>query len=611
MSKQPHFGSIEILKDTIANAPQKPGIYKMIGAEDKILYIGKAKNLPNRLTNYTDVLNLSNRIRQMVYSIQKVEYVITQTEQDALILEASLIRSHNPPFNILLKDDKSLPYIAISSKNPYPQIFKYRGKKQKDVQYFGPFGGTQAAEEVINIVQKLFMLRTCADTEFSRRTRPCLEYGIKRCTAPCVNKVTKEQYTSQVQNAVQFLSGKLTEIQQELSRQMDALAQNMQFEEAIKIRDKIILLTGIQTQKGINFKDFEDTDVICLEHKANLIAVQVFFLRNGMSYGYKNFFFDFDPKISTSQDIFQTFLGQFYENNPLPPTILTNIPLASDQQTQLQQFLEFEVNVKVAIFNPKQGKKLDLVSFTLPNLAESLAKELTHKSTIHQNLVKLKEIFNLPNIPQRIEVFDNSHISGTDFVGVMIVATPEGFLKSDYRKYNASFSQTKAGDDYAMMQEVMQRRYGQNNQSLTQPDLILIDGGKGQMSAVQKVLTYLNVQIPFVCISKGPDRNAGKEKFHMPDRPEFTIDYSSPEMYYLQILRDEAHRFAITTNRNKRLAKTTKSILDQIPNIGSTRKKALLSHFGSVTEIQKASVIDLTKVQGISNALAIHIKEYL
>jgi excinuclease ABC subunit C len=605
-----NWKSLEILQQIIQNSPKKPGVYKMIGELDKVLYIGKAKILPNRLKNYLDTKNLTNRIRQMVFLIQKVEYTVTETEADALILEASLIKSTNPPYNILLKDDKSLPYISISAKNQFPGLEKYRGKKQIGYKYFGPFGATLLAFEAIETASKIFQVRTCSDYEFSIRKRPCLEYQIKRCTAPCVGKVNQADYASQVENLEAFLSGRDNGYLKLLEVKMQDMATNLRFEEASQIRDKIRLIARVQSGDNFTFKDFEDTDIVAVYRQADVVGVQVFFVRNGLSFGAKVFFMRFEDE-DTLVAILEAFLMQFYSDNQIPPNILINQDINTLEP--IIQALNKLSNKKVDVSYPKRGKKLQLLQFTLPNLHQEVENKLKSKSKTSEILYKIKDIFKLDKIPHRIEVFDNSHFSGTEFMGGMIVATQDGFVKNQYRKFNAKSASIAPGDDFGLMEEVMMRRYRDVLKEAEMPDLVLIDGGKGQQTAVKKAFEKLGLigKIPFVCISKGPDRNAGREKFHLLGHPEFQLEPEDPVLYYLQQLRDEAHRFVINAGRNKRVKNVSNSALDKIEGIGKIRKQKLLQKYGSAKAVKQVSPDELSRFLKISPDVANKILDNL
>ncbi len=593
-----HVVQAKLLKGII---PKSSGIYKMLGDEGRILYIGKAKNLFNRLKSYMQFSNLDTKTSRMISLVVDVEIITTQTEAEALILEASLIKAFFPPYNILLKDDRSLPFIALDLAHEFPSIFKYRGKKQSKIMYFGPFGSSDVVFEIIDLVQKIFKLRTCSDSEFKSRKRACIKHQIKLCSAPCVNKVGKEDYASKVTKCINFFNAKDDSFKKDIVQQMNIHAEKMEFEEAILLRNTLEMVAKIQQKGDINFANFEDTDVVCVMLKNNVCAVQIFFVRNSMSFGSKVFF----PQVqenSTTNQIMEAFLMQFYESNQIPKEILINI--AIENEKAIQEALG------VRIHNPKLGKKYDLLKFTISNLESELEKQINSKSKIMQNLTELKEFLNLNSLPKRIDVFDNSHNAGTDFIGAMIVCGQDGFLKKEYRKYNVKYNETKAGDDYAMMREVMRRRYSKIEPE-SKPDLIVIDGGKGQLSAVAGVFEEIGCNIPFICISKGLDRNAGKEKFHTLSFTDLELKYNSSLLFYFQNIRDEAHRFAISTHRLKRSKSFIKSQIDEIDGVGLRRKKLLLEHFGSVANIKSAKIEDLSKVNGISKSLAQQIYDSL
>ncbi len=583
--------------------PQTSGIYKMLGEGGKVLYVGKAKNLVNRLKSYMQKNGLDSKTKRLLSLVKDLEIITTQTESQALTLEASLIKALFPPYNILLKDDKSLPYIAISKGHDYPAVFKYRGKKQAGHLYFGPFGTTASSRQVVfealDLIQKLFKLRTCTDADFASRKRPCLKHQIKLCTAPCVQKVSKQDYAMQVQACSDFFNAKDDSFKKQLAAKMQAHADNLEFEEAIQIRRQIEMISKVQQRGDLNFADFEDTDVVCIMQNAGVYAVQVFFVRGRMSFGSK-IFMPRTQQNSTLSDVLEAFLMQFYTESFIPKEILININL--DNLADIANALEAK------IINPKLGKKLELVNFTMPNLQNELNLALASKASILQNLQALQAFLNLPRLPQRIDVFDNSHTAGTDFIGAMIVCGQDGFVKKEYRKYNVKNTDTKGGDDYAMMREVMTRRY-KNAEPETLPDLVVIDGGKGQLSAVAEAFEAIGCTLPFVCVSKGPDRNAGREKFHTINQTDIELEQGSGLLFYFQNIRDEAHRFAISTHRAKRAKSFVKSRLDDIEGIGAKRKKLLLEHFGSVDGIKKAHPQDLAKVSGVSRTLAQKILE--
>jgi len=636
---------------------QSSGVYKMLGEGGKVLYVGKAKNLVNRLKSYLQyaevgedgvgvplplqncnevgvpsplgeggekifknitanpppaggvghqpllTINFSPKTKRLVSLVRDLEIITTATEAEALILEASLIKALFPPYNILLKDDKTMPYIVLNTAHAFAGAYQHRGKKLAGNKYFGPYGGSETVYETIDLMQKLFQIRTCSDSEFKNRTRPCLKYQIKMCSAPCVGKVSELGYNLQIQKVSDFLSGKNNELKNELAKQMNEASQREDFEMAINLRNKIEFLAKIQRKGDINFSDFEDTDTITIAADAQTFAVQVFFIRNGFSFGSKIFFpRTFDD--STEGQVLEAFIAQFYSENDPPREILTNIQLEDTFAANIQQAL------KCKILNPKLGKKADLVAFTLPNLQNELNKNLSSKTKIMQNLVLLKDFLSLSDIPKRIDVFDNSHNQGTDFIGAMIVAGQDGFIKKEYRKYNVKYSSTKGGDDFAMMYEVMMRRYSKLTDE-NKPDLIVIDGGKGQMSSVMQAFLELSLSIPFVCVSKGPDRNAGNELFHTPNWQDRPLPKGSPLMFYMQNIRDEAHRFAIGTHRDKRSKTFVKSRLDELAGIGKKRKKQLLEHFGSLENLKKAKTSDICKIDGFSKALAEKVLEGL
>ena len=537
---------ISIIKLQLKNIPKTSGVYQFFSDEEEVLYVGKAKNLYKRVLSYTKPNCLSARILRMVSLVQKIEIIQTENEVEALLLEHNLIKKLAPKFNILLRDDKTFPQILIT-KHKFPQITKYRGSKNNGGFYFGPFASAYDVNHTIDILRKSFGLRNCSDAEFKSRKKPCLEYQIKKCLAPCVGLIKESEYQISVKNACDFLSGKSIDIQKDLLTEMQKFSLSMEYEKAANIRDKIKVLNSIQTKQNINLGEVKDFDIIVAIESASKICFYISFYRSGQNYGSKPYFFDAeeDKKIT---EILEDFMGQFYLLQLPPPLILVNIELK--EKKLMTEFLTKILDKKVAILNPQRGEKLALVhdqkQLAIQNLEQKLAQNLSNK----QLLLEIKNIFNLSKIPQKIEVYDNSHISGTNAIGAMIAAGLDGFIKSGYRKFNIRFEQ-KNRDDTAMLAEVLNRRFSKLK-SENFPDFIIIDGGKPQLSAAQKVFDDLNIKIPFICMSKGEDRNAGEENFHQFGKEPFTLPKQAPAMYYLQRLRDEAHRFAITTHRKKR-----------------------------------------------------------
>ncbi len=595
--------------------PDAPGVYRMLDKDGAPLYVGKAKSLKKRVTSYTNANRLTIRLQRMVAETHDMVFVHTHTEVEALLLESNLIKKLKPRYNILLRDDKSFPYIMLTDDHDFPLLTKHRGAQKRKGEYFGPFANGGAVNRTITALQKAFMLRNCSDNVFSQRRRPCLQYHIKRCTAPCVGYVSQDEYAAQVRQAREFLSGKSTEIQQELADQMQAASTAQDYEGAARYRDRIRALTAIQARQDINIKNLGDADVLGLHQAGGKSCIQVFFFRGGQNFGNRAYF----PRHNGEQregDILGAFMAQFYESKPVPPEIIVSHS-PKDKNLLEQAFNSREsAHRRVSITVPKGGARRRLVDFVLDNARDALERELLKHASEAAMLEKVAEIFDLGEPPQRIEVYDNSHISGTNMVGAMIVAGPEGFRKNAYRKFNIR----RAGDsdDYGMMREVMQRRFSralreENGPGTADwPDLLLIDGGKGQLSAVMAVLEELAIvdDVAVVAIAKGPDRHAGREKMFMPGRAMFQLPVNDPALHYLQRLRDEAHRFAIGAHRTRRAQEITRSPLDNIPGVGAKRKKALLHHFGSAEAVSRAGVKDLQQVDGISAATAEAIYNY-
>lgn len=614
---------LEALRAALKTIPGAPGVYKMIDGADKILYIGKAKNLINRVTSYTNINNLNNRIMRMVSQIARVEIIITKNEAEALLVEASLIKRHMPRYNVLLKDDKSFPYLRVDTSHPFPRIEKHRGAQNKPGEYFGPFANVLALNATMALLQKIFLLRPCADTIFKNRSRPCLQYQIKRCTAPCVGLVSEVEYGEQLRKARDFLRGAGREVQDMLALEMEAASAAMDYEKAALLRDRIRALTQVQQEQGLRVAGLTDADVLALARRGDKSVVQVHFYRNGSHFGNQSFY-PRHAEDASDAEVLAGFIGQFYQAHLPPGEILTSI--APDEMMLLEEALTMRAEYKVMLKVPERGDKLTLVKNAQANAQMSLSRLEMERASVATHLLKLKELFALPAMPQRIEVYDNSHISGTNAIGAFIVATPEGFDKKSYRTFNIKDALTVAGDDYAMMREVFKRRFkktapadngsaaatlDQSESTTGLPDLILIDGGIGQLHAVEAALAEIGVSgLHLVAVAKGVDRNAGREWFHQPGREAFQLPVNDPTLHYLQRLRDEAHRFAISRHRNKRSKSFTKSSLDDIPGIGATRKRALLQHFGSRADVETATLAELEKVTGINKTTARAIYDY-
>lgn len=599
----------DIIRAFAATLPNAPGVYRMLNVRGDLLYVGKAKALKKRVTSYTMVGRQPNRIRRMIAETADMMFVRTHTEVEALLLEANLIKKLKPRYNILLRDGKSFPYILITGDHDYPQLVKHRGARKRKGQYFGPFASGQAVNWTVQILQRAFMLRTCSDIVFAQRTRPCLQYHIKRCTAPCVHKVTQEEYAQQVQQARDFMTGKSREVQNGFAARMQAASDAMDYEAAAAYRDRIKALASIQARQDINTTEIDDADVIAIAQREGQSCIQVFFFRGGHNYGNRAFFPKHDGD-ETPEAVLTAFLAQFYEDKPVPPLIL--VSHLADEVGLLEEALSLRQDAarRVQIIRPERGTRRRLIEFVETNAVDALARHRLERAGDVALLDGVVKLFDLDETPKRIEVYDNSHISGSEMVGGMIAAGPEGFIKNAYRKFNIKTAD--AADDYGMMREVISRRFRRINDgsfapgSEDWPDLLLIDGGLGQLHAVLEQLTEMGLaeQLNVVAISKGPDRNAGREKFFMPGRDMFQLPEHDPVLHYLQRLRDEAHRFAIGSHRARRIKKIGASPLDSIPGIGARRKKALLLRFGSAQDVAAAGMADLEKVEGISRAMA-------
>ena len=598
----------QIIKDFANSLPVTPGVYRMLAENGDVLYVGKAKALKKRVISYTNVDKLPSRLQRMVAFTVKMEVVHTHTEVEALLLESNLIKKLKPRYNILLRDDKSFPYILITGDHDYAQVTKHRGARKPKGEYFGPFASAGAVNRTIDTLQRAFKLRNCSDNIFANRKRPCLQYHIKRCTAPCVDMVSKQEYAEQVEQARKFLNGESKAVQEHFAQKMEIASKNEDFEKAAEFRDQIKALSAVQVQQDINLEGIGDVDVISLAQTEGRSCVQVFFFRGGQNFGNWSYF----PRHSAddvAEDIMGVFMSQFYNTKPVPKNIFTShIPT---DKALLQEALSVRRDgMKVDISHPSRGQKKRLMDFVHRNAVDALKRNIAERASETRHLKSVADLFDLDNPPKRIEVYDNSHISGTNMVGGMIVAGEEGFVKNAYRKFN--IREAGAADDYGMMREVMERRFGRALKEGVEkgdeswPDLLLIDGGKGQFSVVKETLEELGVydKLTVVCIAKGEDRNAGREEFFLDGKPYFKLPVNDPTLHYLQRLRDEVHRFAIGAHRTRRKNDISKSPLDQIAGIGAKRKKALLQYFGSAKDVAAAGVQDLMKVDGISKAKA-------
>ncbi len=597
---------IEILRSAIRMMPDKPGVYRMIGTDGEYLYIGKAKNLPKRVTSYAKAQGLTYRLQRMISLINSVEFTVTASEAEALLLEANFVREHQPKFNILLKDDKSFPYILLTGDKEYNMLLKYRGKKTAKGEYFGPFPSASSVNKTLDVLQKAFPLRSCSDSVLESRTRPCLEYQIKRCTAPCVEKISKPDYDELVQQTRLFLRGKSADVQKMLADKMQELSADMQYEKAAELRDRIKALSRIQADNKSHSDGVTDADIIALHRIGAASCVQVFFIRNGNNYGNRAYF-PSNTEGAADEEIISSFIGQFYQTNLAPKMIYTSSGL--NDMDAVEEMLSIKAGYKVEIRKPKRSGA-ELMRIALLNAKQALENKLTENTAHKKLLEKMAKEFGLAETPKRIEVYDNSHISGTSQIGAMIVVDEEGFDRKSYRKFN--MREAAAADDYGMMREMLTRRFKRaQEEGGILPDVALIDGGAGQLSAAKQVLADLGLHgLCLIAIAKGEDRNAGNEEYHMPDLHPFRLQRGSDIAHFMQRIRDEAHRFAITTHRARRSKEIIKSELDQIEGIGAKRKKALLNHFGAVSEVKNASIDSLLKVEGINRKTAEIIYNY-
>jgi excinuclease ABC subunit C len=614
-SDQPDLeAGVAAIRKVVKTLPVRPGVYRMLDAKGDVLYVGKARALKNRVTNYTQVARLSKRLQRMVAQTRSMQIVTTNTEAEALLLEAQLIKRYRPPYNVLLRDDKSFPFILLREDHAFPQVRKHRGARRHKGQYYGPFASAGSVTRTLNALQKLFLLRSCTDAFLATRKRPCLLFQIRRCSAPCVGRVTAEAYAELVQDAKDFLAGKSSQVQQKLASAMQEAAEAMDFELAAVFRDRLRSLTFIQGTQTIAAEGLGDADIFALACKGGTMCVQAFFIRGGNNWGHRSFFPAHTNDVP-EEEVLAAFLMQFYEEVPPPRQILLDREVSEAEL--LGEALSERSDRKVTIRVPKRGDQVKMIRQASRNAEEELERHLAETSTQAKTMRALTELFELSEPPERIEVYDNSHVMGTNAVGAMIVAGPEGFRKNAYRKFNIKREETAPGDDFAMMREVLGRRFARLEKEDPDrsrgewPDLLLIDGGKGQLSAVMETLECAGIHdVPVVGISKGPDRNAGREVMHMPDGRDFQLPPNSPVLFYLQRLRDEAHRFAIGAHRQKRAKSMTASPLDEVPGIGPSRKRALLMHFGTARAVKGAALEDLEKAPGISRTMARSIYDY-
>ena len=606
---------IQAIRETVRTLPARPGVYRMQDARGDVLYVGKARVLRNRVANYTQVERLPLRLKRMVSQTRSMTIVTTNSEAEALLLEAQLIKRFRPPYNVLLRDDKSFPFILLRSDHEFPRITKHRGARKAQGNYYGPFASAGSVNTTINALQKLFLLRSCTDSFFSRRDRPCLLYQIKRCSAPCVGRIDAAGYAELVSEAKDFLGGKSSAVQRKIEVQMQEAAEALDFERAAMLRDRLRAATFIQGSQAINAEGLDSADIFALAAKGGQIAIQAFFIRGGQNWGHRAFFPTHTEGLEEGE-IMASFLAQFYEEVPPPRCILLDRPVAEAEL--LAEALRGAAGGRVEIAVPQRGDRRRLIDQASRNAVEALDRRLAESGSKARVLREVAEFFELGEVPQRIEVYDNSHIQGTAAVGAMIVAGPEGYLKNQYRKFNIKRAETMPGDDYGMMREVMARRFGRamaedpERENGTWPDLVLIDGGRGQMTAVRETIEELGVEdLPLIAVAKGPHHGRdGREVFHFPDGREKTLPTNSPVLFYLQQLRDEVHRFAIGAHRDKRSRAITASPLDEIPGIGPARKRALLLHFGTAGKVRAASLEDLQRAPGVSAAVAQTIYDF-
>ncbi len=605
---------VEAISAEVRVLPPRPGVYRMLDAAGAALYVGKARNLRKRASAYTRPGRLPPRLHRMIAETQSLEVITTHTEAEALLLEANLIKQHKPRYNILMRDDKSFPYILLTADHAWPQLLKHRGAQNRKGEYFGPFASAGAVNRTLLTLQRVFPLRSCSDAVFASRTRPCLQYQIKRCAGPCVGRIGSEPYEEIVAQARAFLSGKSRGLQQRLSRQMEAASQALEYEAAAVFRDRIRALTEIQAHQDINVRSLGNADVFAAARQAGQTCIQVFFYRSGQNFGNRTYF-PAQARDEPADRVLGAFLGQFYTDKLPPPLILASH--RPHQADLLAEALSLRAARRVRIATPQRGGRRKLVDQAVQNARDSLGRRLAGSEAQRRLLERVADLFGLDGPPQRIEVFDNSHISGTDALGAMIVAGPDGFRKGGYRKFNIRSTDIAPGDDYAMMREVLHRRYARTlredpgREGETWPDLAIVDGGPGQLSAAAEVFADLGIEtLPLVSIAKGPDRRAGRERFYMAGREPFTLPPDDPVLYFMQRLRDEAHRFAIGSHRARRSKAIRRSPLDEIEGIGARRKRALLNHFGSATGVSRAGLADLETVEGISKTVARRVYDH-
>lgn len=602
---------LAVLRQALESLGQEAGVYRMLDAKENVLYVGKAKHLKNRVGNYVNIAQLPGRLQRMVMATAKLETIITRSEAEALLVEANLIKQYRPRYNILLKDDKSYPMIHFSGNHAFPRISKYRGAQNKDGTYFGPFVSAYAVDEMLRTLQKIFRLRPCSDTIFKHRSRPCLQYQIKRCSAPCVNYISEADYAKNLADAMQFLKGNAEHIREGLAEEMQQASNDMQFEKAAELRDRLQAFTHIQQQQQLTLNTLENADILVLARERDTVCVQLFSYRYGSNFG-NHSFFPSNTNELTDADILEAFISRYYQNHPPPKQLVLSHEL--NEPMVVAEALQMCGGHKVELITPKRGEKLEALNLALNNTRDTLKRHMATQAVQSELLEQMATLFGLQAPPERIEIYDNSHISGAQAIGAMVVATPDGFDKKSYRTYSMRAADLTPGDDYAMLREMLMRRLKRlttEEAAEYKPDVLLIDGGLGQLGVAVEVCEQLGISdIALVAIAKGEDRNAGREWFFIPGKKAFQLPEHDPLLHYLERLRDEAHRFAIGTHRNKRSKNLVHSELDTMPGIGPKRKKALLTHFGSVRAISAASTDEIAKVEGISPKAAGEIYRY-
>ncbi|MCP4936429.1 MAG: excinuclease ABC subunit UvrC [bacterium] len=615
----------EMIARFVKTLPATPGVYRMLDQHGNVLYVGKAKALSKRVVSYTRLNGHTNRIQRMIMGTSSMEVITTATESEALLLEANLIKRLKPRYNVLLRDDKAFPYILIADDHEAPQLLKHRGSRKRKGDYYGPFASAGAVNQALNSLQRAFLLRSCSDSVYANRTRPCLLFQIKRCSAPCTKDIRLQDYGELVVEARRFLSGKSTNVQTHLAKGMEDASEQQDYELAASLRDRLAALTHVQGGGGVNASGFDEADIFAVHSEGGQSCIQVFFFRTGENWGNRAYY----PRTDKSHgdaEILESFIAQFYDNKPCPRRVLISHDLPG--KLLLSEALSDKSGRKIDVHTPIKGEKRTLVEHALANARQALGRKLSESASQRKLLEGLAICFDLESAPRRIEIFDNSHIQGTDAVGAMVVAGREGWIKSQYRKFNIRSKALTPGDDFGMMREVMERRFVRYLKQLEEfeqqsnmdddedvaplkPDLILIDGGAGQVSAVGDALADLGItDIPYIGVAKGQDRNAGRERFFKPGRPPFSLEPRDPVMYFIQRLRDEAHRFAIGTHQARRKKSMARNPLDDVPNVGAMRKRALLRHFGSAKAVTNAGVRDIAQVEGISTTLAQSIYDF-